>query len=715
VTVDSTSDLSNGDTSSITALIASPGVDDVISLREAIAAANNTPGSDTIEFKIPLADPNHSGGVWLINLTASLPTLSDGGTVIRGDTQAAFIGGDPNPNGPEIEINGLGIFSGSCFIISSPNNVIHGLVINRCSVNGISISGSSATTNTISGNYIGTDALGSSDLGNTYIGVYILSGAQNNTIGGDTPVQRNIISGNGWHGVLIDDSGTDGNTVSGNYIGTDAQGSSDLGNSKDGVRIEDGAQNNVIGGDTPGERNIISGNSYSGVKILGSGTDGNTVSGNYIGTDVTGLSGLGNDTLGVAITGGAQLNVVGGDTEGERNIISGNGYYLTGYSGVRIADTGTDGNTVSGNYIGTDATGSSDLANALHGVYIYGGAQNNLIGGDIPGERNIISGNSSVGVGISGSETDGNTVSGNYIGTDALGSSDLGNSNHGVLIEHGAQNNTVGGQTAGERNIISRNGGSGVRIAASGSMSNTISGNYIGTDALGSSDLGNSYHGVYIDDGAHNNTIGGDTPGERNIISGNDWNGVRIADSGTDGNTISGNYIGTDAAGSSDLGNTSHGVAILTGAQNNVVGPDNLIASNDSTGVYVSGATTTGNTITQNSIHSNVGLGIYLASGGNANLPAPNISAANACFAAGTAGAGDTVEVFTGPDEEGKTYLATALADGAGAWWVVGPFTLDTYVTATATDASGNTSRFSTEATPGTCYPGFLPLAVKRY
>jgi hypothetical protein len=73
------------------------------------------------------------------------------------------------------------------------------------------------------------------------------------------------------------------------------------------------------------------------------------------------------------------------------------------------------------------------------------------------------------------------------------------------------------------------------------------------------------------------------------------------------------------------------------------------------------------------------------------------------------------VAVLTGPDEEGKTYLATSLADGAGDWGVVGAFTLDTYVTATATDASGNTSEFSAQAAAETCYPVFLPLAVKRY
>ncbi|NIN66028.1 MAG: right-handed parallel beta-helix repeat-containing protein, partial [Anaerolineae bacterium] len=88
---------------------------------------------------------------------------------------------------------------------------------------------------------------------------------------------------------------------------------------------------------------------------------------------------------------------------------------------------GTTRNTVSGNYIGTDATGSVDLGNGNHGVFIFGGAQANVIGGDTPGERNIISGNEYDGVLISGSGTTSNTVSGNYIGTDASGALDLGN------------------------------------------------------------------------------------------------------------------------------------------------------------------------------------------------------------------------------------------------------------------------------------------------
>jgi hypothetical protein len=649
VTVDSTTDVSDGDTSSISNLIANPGSDAVISLREAIEAANNTAGSDTIEFDIPLTDGGYevSGitGTWTISLTSSLPILSDGGTIISGTTQAANRG-DLNPDGPEIEISGASLSGVHCLVIESADNIVHGLVINRCPL----------------------------------------------------------------AGVLIQTTGADYNTVSGSYIGTDASGSSGLGN-KTGVAIGDGAQGNVVGGDTPEERNVISGNSQYGVYIYNDDADRNIVSGNYIGTDATGTQSLGNTETGVAIAYGPQNNTVGGDTEGERNIISGNGG-----DGVSISEDGTINNTVSGNYIGTVMSGTQALGNTGDGVQISGGAQNNTVGGDTEGERNVISSNRT-GVYIVSADTMSNTISGNYIGTDVAGSSDLGNAFAGVRIATGAQNNTVGGQTAGERNVISGNDFYGVEISGSGADGNTVLGNHIGTDAAGTQVLGNTYDGVRIGDGAQNNTVGGQTTAERNIIAASTWNGVYIKGSGTDGNTISHNYIGTDVTGTQDTGNAYNGVRIDDAAQDNTVGPNNLVAYNDRRGVYVDGTGTTGNTITQNSIYSNGGsyLGIDLNAGGNNDILAPAGVSVDGCFTvSGTADPGDTVEVFTGPDEEGKRYLATGVADGLGDWEVVGPFNFDTYVTATATDVSGNTSEFSAQTT-AYCYPVFLPLGVKRY
>ena len=386
--------------------------------------------------------------------------------------------------------------------------------------------------------------------------------------------------------------------------------------------------------------------------------------------------------------------------------------------GVLIQKAGSDYNTVSGNYIGIDASGSTDLGNGKFGVAIGDGSQGNVVGGNTPEERNVISGNNQYGVYIYGDGTDQNTVSGNYIGTDAMGTQDLGNTETGVAIAYGPQNNTVGGDTEGQRNIISGNGGDGVSISGSGTISrtinNTVSGNYIGTVVSGTQALGNTGDGVEIGAGAQNNTVGGDTEGERNVICANRM-GVNIVGTDTMTNTVSGNYIGTDALGSSDLGNAYYGVQIISGAQKNTIGPDNVIALNGWDGVEVRNSETISNTITRNSIYGNGQLGIDNNDGGNTELSPPDISAASCAVITGTALLNATVEIFSGPDGEGKTYLATCSADGAGKWSVTGPFTLDAYVTATATDAAGNTSEFSGEATPGDCHQVFLPLTLKNY
>jgi hypothetical protein len=628
VIVDSTTDNSDGDTSSIANLIANPGGDGVISLREAIVAANNTPGSDTIDFDIP-----GCGGGCAIQPTNALPPLSGGGTTIDGYSQpGAAPATDGTPAILLVEINGASAGdSSSGFRLTSAGNTIKGLVINRFPLDGIHISGSSATSNTVLGNYIGIDTGGGADLGNAFYGVYIGNGAKNNTVGGDTAGERNIISGNDISGVYIGDNGTTDNLVSGNYIGINASGTAGLGNTYYGVYIGNGAQDNIIGGNTISERNIISGNNHYGVCIAGNGTTANKVLGNIIGTNTGSLTGLGNGWDGVYVGNGAQKNVIGGDIASERNIISGNGM-----SGVSVADSGTMTNTVSANYIGINADGVADLGNSLYGVYIGNGAKDNIVGGDAVGEGNVISGNDRSGLLIYDSDTTGNVVSGNYIGTDISGTQVISNINHGIIIGGGASNNVIGGDAVGERNIISGNGMSGVYIADSGTMSNVVSGNYIGTDANGTAGLGNGWNpefragGVRIVRNAQNNIIGGDSDAERNVISGNNPDGVFIGNGDmTTNNIVSGNYIGTDATGSQALANVQNGVHLMGGAQNNYIGPDNLISGNKSAGVFITGTTTTSNTVSGNYIGtdisgtqviSNINHGAYIGGGASNNV-----------------------------------------------------------------------------------------------
>ena len=165
-------------------------------------------------------------------------------------------------------------------VLAADNSTIRGLVINRFGSAGIVINGDN---NTIAGNFIGTDVTGTLDYGNANTGLSISAGADGNTIGGTTATDRNVISGNTGAGVSI--SGAN-NVLRGNYIGTNAAGTADVGNSQYGVRIFADA-GNVIGGTTPESRNVISGNDIVG--LLLSGSSSTLIQGNYIGTDVTGL------------------------------------------------------------------------------------------------------------------------------------------------------------------------------------------------------------------------------------------------------------------------------------------------------------------------------------------------------------------------------------------------------------------------------------------
>jgi len=245
---------------------------------------------------------------------------------------------------------------------------------------------------------------------------------------------------------------------------------------------------------------------------------------------------------------------------------------------------------------------------------------------------------------------------------------------------------------------------------------NRIAGNYIGIDATGSSDVSGGYDGILLGDGAENNTIGGPAEGDCNVLSGMSG-GIRIFGSSSWGNVIQGNYIGTDRTGTQALGN-SCGIKIHDDAHDNTVGPNNLIAYNSGDGVWFDQSApytnTVANTVTENSIHSNGDLGIDLTFGANHSVAAPVISSNTCSSASGTAPVNSTVELFTGPDDEGKAYLTSVSADGSGNWSASGFAAGGSYLTATATDTSGDTSEFSAAA--GGCPSrSYLPLATKRY
>lgn len=347
------------------------------SLRQAITDANSNAGSDLITFSIP------GSGIQTITPLSPLPGIT-GAVTIDGTTQT------PGSLTPQIEIagNSAGALS-TGFAISGGGTTVRGLVINRFDGDGINLSGSGYI---IEGNYIGTNATGTAGSGNGGTGVLINSGS-GTLIGGTSSGARNVISANLGNGVQILLGPAMNHLIQGNFIGTDASGAIGLGNQSDGIVMLSGTNNVTnctVGGTTAGAGNVISANTGVGVQFITVGTS-NLVQGNFIGTDASGSSDLGNGSSGVALT-EANDCTVGGTVAGAGNVISGNGL-----NGVRINRITATGNRVQGNRIGTRADGTTQLRNSSDGIIILNSANNNIIGG-AAGEGNIIAFNLGAGV-----------------------------------------------------------------------------------------------------------------------------------------------------------------------------------------------------------------------------------------------------------------------------------------------------------------------------
>jgi hypothetical protein len=200
--------------------------------------------------------------------------------------------------------------------------------------------------------------------------------------------------------------------------------------------------------------------------------------------------------------------------------------------------------------------------------------------------------------------------------------------------------------------------------------------------------------GIEIADSADHNTI------EGNVISLNGGSGG-LEIFGPD-NVVRNNKIGVDPSGTVPWGNSASGICV-NGGSNNQIGPGNLIANNGAAGVEVGGVQATGNTISQNSITGNVLEGIQLSGGGNGELPAPVITVCREDTVSGTAPASCPVEVFSDAGTEGEIYEGTTVSDGSGGFLFHKPDGwTGAFITATATDGSGNTSEFSGPASVAT-------------
>ena len=450
-------------------------------LRAAIQEANDTAGADIVRFNIVSA-----ASVKTIFPTRPLPTITEALTM-NGYAQSGASANtlaEGNDAVLKVVLDGSKAGSANGLVIQAANSTIRGLAINRFEGNGILLSGSGATGNNIEGNRIGTNAGGTTAQGNADDGVDVF-GADDNSIGGTDVGARNLISGNGGDGVqIVGGLGTTGNEVLGNYIGTNKNGTSALGNSGEGVLVFS-VKDNTVGGTANGAGNLISGNQDDGIEITGNLATDNQISGNFVGTDVDGTSDLGNTDDGVEISSGADDNRVGGAASGERNVISGNGG-----NGVQIiGGLAAKGNEVLGNFVGTSITGNAALGNSGDGVHISQ-AEDTIIGGTAAAARNVISGNGGDGVVLFGGDATGNKVQGNRIGTNIAGTGDLGNDD-GVVISS-ASDSTIGSDvgSTGGGNLIAFNDQDGVLVFGGLAVGNSVLSNSIHSNGETGIDLG---------------------------------------------------------------------------------------------------------------------------------------------------------------------------------------------------------------------------------
>ena len=571
------------------------------SLRAALYYVTDNPGA-IVKFNIPTNDPGYSNGVFNIHLTGVLPTLAANGMVIDGSTQPGFAGS------PLIFVDGSQIIpetftSNSGLLIYSSSNQVKNISFSGFNWNGLTLEHGDATNNTISGCWLGLDATGSNAAPNAFQGILFVDGAGHNLVGGTNALARNVISGNAQYGIWMSDSNTTGNTVLGNYIGTDAGGSFAVPNPGGGIGMFSNSVGHIIGGTNALVRNVISGNLGAGVWLAGPGVSNNVVQGNFIGLNATGTAAVPNNFAGIRVEDGATGNLISG------NVISGNTS-----EGLRLIGPGTMANVVQGNFIGTDASGMNSVPNGDIGIDVFGGAASNWIGGTTSAARNVLSGNPEQ-IRLSDAGTMANVVQGNFIGTDATGLNAFTNESFGLTVYAGASGNLIGGTINGARNVISGNNAEGLRLSDAGTTANAVQGNFIGTDVTGTNALPNGFAGLTIFSGATSNLIGGTGAGARNIISGNN-NGLVAANTGTSGNLIQGNYFGLGPDGVTAVPNFT-GVLFASAAAGNVfggttAGASNTVALNNGTGVVVSDPGTTNNSIRGNSIFSNGYLGIDL-------------------------------------------------------------------------------------------------------
>ncbi len=667
-------------------------------LRAAIEESNASPGVDSIQFALGAGNP-------IIAPASPLPAISEA-VALDGSTGGAT----------RVVLNGASAGAGANGLVlgtGSNGSAVRSFVLRGFGAAGIRIEGGN---NVVEACYIGTDDSGGSSATGNHDGV-VLSGAtaNGNTIGGTSAAQRNVIANNSTFGVYVTASAAP-NTIAGNYIGIGATGGVAVPNGNTNVRIDETTANAVWVGGSVASPGVPPGNVIAGSISVSAGS-GDLIQGNLIGFDSTGATVLGPGS--VVIFAGSNATV-GGPTVAERNVVR----------TVSIGFTASN-MKVQGNYVGVDISGTVAVGGG--GVSVTDGPFGTLVGGAAasfgmpPG--NVISGNAAgsgvlVAQGALRNPTSASLL-GNIIGLDATGTAALANQRG---VQAGSRGSvTLGGENPGEGNLISGNSAEGVWVPGGSVV------------AKGNRIVDNGSHGITLQDGGAGGTpatatIGGTTTGARNVISGNTLDGIRSGQGAT--TTVVGNWIGVGPDGSQPMGNGGAGLSFFGVAGTRSIGGSsgltagactgscNLIANNGLDGVALSGVQGF-IPIRGNVFRANGDLGIDLDAGGpTLNDPGDGDNGSNGLqnfpvvtsrtydgvgttiqgTLSSAASTGYTIDVYSNAAKdpsgygEGEVWLGstscTTDAAGSCSWGLVATGSHD-FVAATATSAAGATSELS--------------------
>ncbi len=481
-----------------------------------------------------------------------------------------------------------------------------------------------------------------------------------------------------------------------------------------GVRIYDSSANGMASYNTLDYLRIF-GFEHNGVLIsgdLGGGGHHNTVAHSVIGGanwSQTTCPGDGNRWEGIAIANGADNTNINAN----QIVCNGNsGVWLNGGTGGQISET-----IIQTNKIGTD--GAHDMGNGLSGIVDTQAISTTIY-------NNQISGNNEWGVWLQSSSAA--VLTGNRIGLDITGNVALPNSFDGVLVSDGAAYNHIGTDVG--RNWISGNTYCGVRLDT-GAHDNVLENNYIGTNMAGTAAVPNSAAGVAVSDSSStNNFIGTSQAGVYQIISGNTREGIYIEDAG---GTFIGQatYIGVASDRLAALGNGLQGVMLNNATDTSVFAT--VIAYNGGAGVAVVGNSATGNSIRpQGIIRSNGGLPVDLGndgptpndpgdsdSGPNGLLNYPVITGGSGSAVSGTACNNCTVFIYRAIGNPaavggGGEYAQEVTADASGNWnATLSSGLTPANITMMACESPCFFTGSTSEMSPVTVYEVFLPLVLK--